>query len=132
MTERGDDETPGTGEHEPAADFGADELVMLRQFFRDEAAEALEAVTTRALAAAAGPIATEAVTEMMRVTHTLKGSAGTVGLPSVVDLAHRFETALSGLRTGAAAWTPAVADLVVEIADGMRAHVDAADPARAK
>ncbi len=129
LADRTSDDDVITGEHaEPGADFGADELVMLRQFFRDEAAEALETVTARALAAADGPPGADTVNELMRVTHTLKGSAGTVGLPSVVDLSHRFESALTGLRTGTIAWTPAVADLIVEIADGMRAHIDSDDP----
>jgi two-component system chemotaxis sensor kinase CheA len=109
-------------------DFGADELAALRQFFRDEAHEALETVTARALASSTGALSPEAVTEMMRVTHTLKGSAGTVGLPGVVDLAHRFESALALLRNGKLAWSAAAADLIVEIADGIRGHVDAADP----
>ena len=112
-------------------DFGADELAALRQFFRDEAHEALESVTARALASAGGAGAADAIGEMMRVTHTLKGSAGTVGLPGVVDLAHRFESALALLRAGKIAWTQAVADRVVEIADALRAHVDAGDDASA-
>ena len=111
------------------ADFDADELAMLRQLFRDEAHEALEQVTARALAAAQGALSSEAVTEMMRVTHTLKGSAGTVGLPGVVDLAHRFESALAFLRAGKIAWSSAVADQIVEIADSLRAHVDGGDAA---
>jgi chemotaxis protein histidine kinase CheA len=108
-----------------STDFAVEELAALRQFFRDEAHEALETVTARALAAATGPIAGEAIAEMMRVTHTLKGSAGTVGLPGVVDLAHRFESALAQLKAGKVAWSPATADRIVEIADGLRAHVDA-------
>jgi two-component system chemotaxis sensor kinase CheA len=89
------------------SDFGAEELSALRQFFRDEAHEALEMVTARALASSTGALSAETVTEMMRVTHTLKGSAGTVGLPGVVDLAHRFESALALLRTGKLAWSAA-------------------------
>jgi two-component system chemotaxis sensor kinase CheA len=112
-------------------DFGADELQALRQFFRDEAHEALETVTARALASSTGALTPDTVTEMMRVTHTLKGSAGTVGLPGVVDLAHRFESALALLRSGKLAWSAAAADLIVEIADGIRAHVDAPDAAAA-
>jgi chemotaxis protein histidine kinase CheA len=108
-----------------STDFAVEELAALRQFFRDEAHEALETVTARALAAATGPIAGEAIAEMMRVTHTLKGSAGTVGLPGVVDLAHRFESALAQLKAGKVGWSPATADRIVEIADGLRAHVDA-------
>jgi chemotaxis protein histidine kinase CheA len=107
------------------ADFGADELAALRQCFRDEAHEALETVTARALAAAGGDLPADAVTDMMRVTHTLKGSAGTVGLPEVVELAHRLEGALAHLREGTLPWSAVAADLIVEIADGLRAHVDA-------
>ena len=53
-----------------ALDFDEDELVMLRQLFRDEAREALEVVTARALAAGPTPPSGEALAEMMRVTHT--------------------------------------------------------------
>ncbi|MCE9580409.1 MAG: response regulator [Deltaproteobacteria bacterium] len=120
MAERDDDEPDDRG-----GDFDADELAMLRQLFRDEAHEALEAVTARALATGAGPPAPDAVGEMMRVTHTLKGSAGTVGMDAMVDLAHRLESALALLRGGG--WTAAVADQIIEIADGMRLHVDALD-----
>jgi len=105
-------------------DFDADELAMLRQLFRDEAHEALEQVTARALAAGAEPPSADALTEMMRVTHTLKGSAGTVGINEMVDLAHRLETSLAQLRAGALRWTAAIGEQIVEIADGMRAHVD--------
>src|SRR5678815_5429990 len=84
-------------------------------------------VTARALAAGSGTLTAEAVTEMMRVTHTLKGSAGTVGLHGVVDLAHRLESALAPLRVGSVAWSTSIADKIVEIADGMRTHVDAVD-----
>jgi len=107
------------------ADFDADELAMLRQLFRDEAHEALEAVTARALSAGAGAPSPDSLTEMMRVTHTLKGSAGTLGLDDMVDLAHRLETALDQVRTGQLAWTARVGDQIVEIVDGVRAHVDA-------
>ena len=113
------------------SDFGAEELAQLREFFRDEAHEALETVTARALASSTGTLSPETVTEMMRVTHTLKGSAGTVGLPGVVDLSHRFESALAMFRAGRLEWSAAAADTIVEIADGIRAHVDAPDAAQA-
>jgi chemotaxis protein histidine kinase CheA len=106
-------------------DFDADELAMLRQLFCDEAHEALEAVTATALATGAGPPSPDAVAEMMRVTHTLKGSAGTVGMDATVDLAHRLESALALLRAGG--WTATIADALIEIVDGIRGHVDALD-----
>ena len=76
-------------------DFDADELAMLRQLFRDEAKDALETVTTRVLAGGSAKPTPDALTEMMRVTHTLKGAAGTVGLNTMVDLSHRLESALA-------------------------------------
>ena len=105
-------------------DFEADELVMLRQLFRDEAHDALEAVTTRILAAGSAPPQPDALAEMMRVTHTIKGAAGTVGLAAMVDLAHRLESAFAAVGRESASWTRATADLVVEITDGLHGFVD--------
>ena len=109
------------------ADFDPDELAMLRQLFRDEAHEALELITSRAQGSGAGSL--DSVLEMMRSTHTLKGAAGTVGLAGVVELTHGLEGALAIIRNGQRPWTAAFADAVVEIVDGLRAHIDAhADP----
>jgi chemosensory pili system protein ChpA (sensor histidine kinase/response regulator) len=105
-------------------DFEADELAMLRQLFRDEAHDALEAVTTRILASGSAAPNTDALAEMMRVTHTIKGAAGTVGLTAMVELAHRLESAFAQVGRDPAAWTRAIADLVVEITDGMHGFVD--------
>ncbi|MCX5744352.1 MAG: Hpt domain-containing protein, partial [Proteobacteria bacterium] len=107
-------------------DFDADELAMLRQLFRDEANDALETVTTRVLASGSTRPSAEALTEMMRVTHTLKGAAGTVGLHVMVDLSHRFEDALAKVGKGAP-WTLGSADLIVEITDGLRAYLERVD-----
>ena len=96
---------------------------MLRQLFRDEAHEALELITSRAQGPGAGSL--DGVLEMMRATHTLKGAAGTVGLSDVVELTHALEGALAIVRNGQRPWTPAFADAVVEIVDGLRAHIDA-------
>jgi chemotaxis protein histidine kinase CheA len=111
-------------------DFDADELAMLRQLFRNEAHDALEAVTSRVLAAGSTRPSHDALTEMMRVTHTLKGAAGTVGLAVMVELAHRFESALAALDREPSRWSSATADLVVEVTDGLRGYLDrlAADP----
>ena len=79
-------------------DFDPEELAMLRQLFRGEAHEALETVTTRVLAGGSARPSADALTEMMRVTHTLKGAAGTVGLTEMVDLSHRLESALEAIE----------------------------------
>ena len=111
-------------------DFDADELAMLRQLFRTEAQDALETVTTRVLAGGSANPTGEALTEMMRVTHTLKGAAGTVGLHTMVDLSHRLESALASFGRESSPWTPQTADLLVEITDSLRAYLDqAGEPA---
>ncbi len=121
-----------SGDRDLLVDFDPEELALLRQLFRDEAHDALEQVTARAQSAGLAEAVADAVNEMMRVTHTLKGSAGTVGLDDVVDLAHKLEGALAAVRSGQRPWSNAFAEAVVEIADGMRAYVDAfGDPARA-
>ena len=105
-------------------DFEADELAMLRQLFRDEAHDALEAVTRRILAAGSAAPPPDALAEMMRVTHTLKGAAGTVGLAAMVELSHRLEGAFAAVGRDPSSWTSATADLVVEITDGLHGFVD--------
>jgi chemotaxis protein histidine kinase CheA len=105
-------------------DFEADELMMLRQLFRSEAEDALETMTARLLASGSAKPSPEALTEMMRVTHTLKGAAGTVGLTTMVDLSHRLESALAGLGHEPSSWTPATADLLVEVIDALRGYLD--------
>jgi len=115
-------------------DFDDDELAMLRQLFRSEAHDALEVVTARILSTGSAVPSTEALAEMMRVTHTLKGSAGTVGLTAMVDLAHRLESAFAVVGRDPAVWTAATADQVVEVTDGLRGYVDqlVAQPAGAE
>ncbi len=105
-------------------DFDPEELAMLRQLFKSEAQDALEGVTARVLSGGSARPTPEALTEMMRITHTLKGSAGTVGVPAFVDLAHRLESALAGLARESVRWTETTNDQIVEIADGMRGYLD--------
>ncbi|HEU0031549.1 MAG TPA: response regulator [Kofleriaceae bacterium] len=111
---------------ESELDFDPEELAMLRQLFRSEAQDALEAVTTRVLAAGSQKPSADALTEMMRVTHTLKGAAGTVGLPDVVDLSHRLESTFAALGREQAPWTTTTADQIVEITDALRAYLEKA------
>jgi chemotaxis protein histidine kinase CheA len=105
-------------------DFDPEELAMLRQLFRSEAHDALEAVTARVLATGSVKPTGDTFTEMMRVTHTLKGAAGTVGLDDMVDLAHRLESAFAALGRDGQPWTAATADLIVEVTDGLRGYLD--------
>lgn len=100
---------------------------MLRSFFRDEAHETLERLASELLRTPrAGPDA-EAVRELMRATHTLKGSAGTIGVHDIVEFAHEVEDHLARLRSGKLAWSAPLLDVLVETIDAMRGYVDAMD-----
>ncbi|HEX3763961.1 MAG TPA: response regulator [Kofleriaceae bacterium] len=105
-------------------EFDAEELAMLRQLFRSEAQDALEAVTARVLAAGSSRPSREALTEMMRSTHTMKGSAGTVGLPAMVDLAHRLENVFAAFHRDPGLWTREIGELLVQVMDAMRGYLD--------
>lgn len=105
-------------------EFDAEDLAMLRQLFRSEAHAALEGMTARVLAGGSAKPSHEALTEMMRVTHTLKGAAGTVGLPAMVDLSHRLESALVAIEREPSPWTPATADHLVAVIDALRSYLD--------
>jgi chemotaxis protein histidine kinase CheA len=111
--------------------FDTDEHKTLLSFFRDEALEALDRITDMLLRAPDGGPTPDELNELMRLTHGLKGSAGTVDLPIVAELTHRTEGAFDQVRRGILIWSPAVLDSFVEIADRLRALVIDADDARA-
>jgi chemotaxis protein histidine kinase CheA len=106
------------------SDFDADEMALLRRLFVDEAKDAIETITALTLPARSTAPGPDDLIEMMRLTHSIKGAAGTIGLSALVDIAHRFESALARLRSGAVAWTPAVQDHIIQFADQLRALVD--------
>src|SRR5688572_6726537 len=105
-------------------DFAPDELALLRSYFRDEANETLEQVTRHLLGAGGDRPGDEALTELMRATHTLKGSAGTVGLGAIVEFAHALEDRLAQLRLGRILWSAAVVDAFVDAVDALRSLCD--------
>ncbi len=109
---------------ESELDFDPEELAMLRQLFRSEAQDALEAVTARVLAVGSSRPSREALTEMMRATHTMKGAAGTVGLPAMVDLAHRLENVFAAFHADPGMWTREIGELLVQVMDAMSGYLD--------
>ncbi len=107
----------------PADDsFNTSEYQALRVLFRDESQEALDQVTRMLLRVPAQPMDTAALNEILRATHSLKGTAGTVGLSAFADAAHRFEGVVEKLRAGVLPWTADTRDSLVEIIDWLRAR----------
>src|SRR5262249_41571244 len=63
-----------------------------------------------------------------RTIHTIKGSAGFLGLPKLEALAHAGEGLLSLLRDGSFALTPDMTSALLSMVDGVRSmlkHVEA-------
>ena len=110
-----------------ALDFEDDELEVLRQVFRGEAEQALDAIIVCALGAGISRPTPPELGDLLRRTHALKGSGGTVGLTRFVDLVHRLESALTELAHHPL-WPATANDLIVEIADGLRQLLHADGP----
>src|SRR5258706_11574941 len=78
-------------------------------------------------ARARGPKRRELAARIFRRVHTLKGSAGSLGLPNVSRVAHEFEGVLDGVRLGRIEITDDVLD-AFEDANGAIARALAAGP----
>jgi chemosensory pili system protein ChpA (sensor histidine kinase/response regulator) len=106
----------------PADDFNTSEYQALRALFRDESQEALDQVTHLLLRSPIDAMDSAALNELLRTTHSLKGTAGTVGLRAFADAAHQFEGVVERLWSGRLAWSPRTRDALVEIIDCLRAR----------
>jgi len=104
--------------------FDASEMDALHDFFRAEAHEHLEAMTAALVRLEKDP-APEWVDELLRKTHTLKGSAAMVGLRAVAEAAHRLEEAFGQLKLRTPA--PAAFDGLMGAVDVVREMVDGGD-----
>src|SRR5580765_2179551 len=83
--------------------------------------EQLRAVRAR------GPQRRELASRIFRHVHTLKGSAGSLGLPNVSRVAHEFEGVLDGVRLGRIEITDDVLDVFAD-ASGATARALSAGP----
>jgi two-component system, chemotaxis family, sensor kinase CheA len=98
------------------------------EIFRYEARERLDRIVETLLAIEAGRPPADAVDLLFRETHTIKGSAGMVGLDDIRDLAHGMEDVLAATRTSGSL-QPELIDPLLRSADALRRHVDgAAEP----
>jgi chemosensory pili system protein ChpA (sensor histidine kinase/response regulator) len=96
----------------------------LREVFRVEAGEHLDAAETAVAALRAGPTAAEPHAELRRRLHTLKGASATVGLTAIAALAHTAEEAIDAApRAG----PPSAADVerIAEAVEALRARATA-------
>jgi two-component system chemotaxis sensor kinase CheA len=102
------------------------------EYFREEARELLEDLTTWLLAREKGEGAQAQHREALRLAHTLKGAARVMGLGGTADLAHELEDRLAELEGTAPA--PLAAAEAWRLLDQLAAAVDelGATPAEAE
>ncbi len=95
------------------------DLALLGEFVT-ESLEHIENIESGLLDLEADPDDTEAVNAVFRGFHTIKGSAGFLGLGHVQRLAHRAETLLDRVREGEIRLTGGYADLALESGDMLK------------
>jgi len=79
----------------------------------------LERMSSALIALESAPDDQSAVDAIFREAHTMKGTAGMVGMMRVSHLAHRLEDLLTELRSGSRHSTPELTDAMLKVIDGM-------------
>ncbi|HBL27201.1 MAG TPA: chemotaxis protein CheA [Acidobacteria bacterium] len=92
----------------------------LLQVFMEEARESLDALDEALLALSEAPTDSGALAEAFRRLHTLKGDAGTVGLPHLASFLHRLEDLFDTARREGLGVTARAVALMLDASDLLR------------
>ncbi len=92
--------------------------------FLDEARTNMTTVNRRLLEAERGPLQTEAVNELFRGAHSLKGLAGMFNLAPICQTTHALETVFDRIRKATLTFTPEVIAASFEAVDLIGALLD--------
>lgn len=104
--------------------FNEEQWDMLLQSFLAEAEDLLKRAEASLEQLQAVPNDSEAVNELFRAAHTMKGSAGLLGLSAVVGFTHEFENVLMQVRDGDVAMDGALVELCFRCLDYLAALID--------
>jgi two-component system chemotaxis sensor kinase CheA len=123
-------ETPGEGEIEEEAEenersFSFDISPELIACFVSESTEHLENADVHLLTIETNPEDQEALNAVFRGFHTIKGSAGMLGLKRISALAHESENLLGLARDGKVVLENEAIDAVFDAVDALRRMVEA-------
>src|SRR4051795_9436205 len=66
------------------------------------------------------PTERETLARVFRTLHTVKGTAGFLGLPQLESVAHAAENLLSRLRAGSLVFSPEIASALLAVVDAIR------------
>jgi len=103
-----------------AEGFDDGEMKEIVQDFLAEAQEMLEGLDNFFVQLEARPDDTSLLNEIFRAAHSIKGSAGFIGLTRIVEVAHHAENVLNQLRQGMMKAEPAVIDIILEAMDALK------------
>ena len=96
------------------------EMSEYLQVFMDETDEQLEGLTEALLVLEQEPESVEHLNEAFRLIHSIKGSAGMMGLDSIAALTHHLESRFEHLRSGATRLDESTMNLVLRCIDFLR------------
>lgn len=88
--------------------------------FIDETREQLEELEREVLELEAGRADEETINVIFRMAHSIKGSASTMQIPEITEVAHFLESLFMKVRAGEAALTEPVMDIVLEAIDTLK------------
>ncbi len=98
------------------------------QTFRAEALERLQTLSSGLMSLENSPADDELLKKLFREAHTLKGSAGMMGLDAIRELAHRVEDIMETVQTGQMRMESGVADLLLETLDRIEQLLPGEEP----
>ncbi len=104
---------------------GEVDFERLLQVFVEEATEILDALDEALLALSDSPSDSGALAEVFRRLHTLKGDAGTVGIPHLADFVHRLEDLFDGARRHGLAISAQAVALMLDASELLREMIAA-------
>ena len=106
-----------TFEDDEAFELEDDISAELMEAFFLEAEEHMQTIGLMLNELSKSPEGKDLLQEVRRSVHTLKGAAGTVGLPTIAELSHRMEDLLDELYEGTRALNADIIDLLFASAD---------------
>lgn len=104
-------------------DFNAEELNELRTLFFEQATEIIQSLNELIVRVESNPSDVDSLRAIRRAIHTLKGDSSAFGFSEITALAHHYEDALEGVRTGEKEASRALIDLLLAGADALAALV---------
>ncbi|AAB90200.1 chemotaxis protein CheA [Archaeoglobus fulgidus] len=100
----------------------SDEMEEYKQEFIQEAREYLDVMNQNFIKVEKGDV--DAINEIFRVAHTIKGMAGFMGYKNLEELCHKLESAMGKVRDGEIEVTEELIDVMLKAVDAIGEMID--------